>query len=62
MSAKRKLLVIDVAALGWNLVSHLNEFRPAEAIFPAVTCPVQASFRTGQPTGGHGLVAIGLFF
>ena len=62
MSAKRKLLVIDVAALGWNLVSHLPEFRPAEAIFPAVTCPVQASFRTGQPTGGHGLVANGLFF
>lgn len=62
MSAHRKLLVIDVAALGWNLVSHLPGFRPAEAIFPAVTCPVQASFRTGQPTGGHGLVANGLFF
>src|SRR5215207_1931252 len=62
MSAKRKLLVIDVAALGWNLVSHLSDFRPAESTFPAVTCPVQASFRAGQPTGGHGLVSNGLFF
>ena len=62
MSAKRKLLVVDVAALGWNLVSHLPEFRPMEAIFPAVTCPVQASFRTGLPIGGHGLVANGLHF
>ncbi len=62
MPEKRKLLVVDVAALGWNLVSHLAGFRPAQAIFPAVTCPVQASFRTALPTGGHGLVANGLFF
>lgn len=62
MPEKRKLLIVDVAALGWNLVSHLPEFRPAESIFPAVTCPVQASFRTGRPTGEHGLVANGLFF
>ncbi len=62
MSSKRKLLVINVAALGWNLVSHLREFRPAQSIFPAVTCPVQASFRTAQEVGGHGLVANGLFF
>jgi predicted AlkP superfamily pyrophosphatase or phosphodiesterase len=62
MPEKRKLLVVDTAALGWNLVSHLPAFKPAQAIFPAVTCPVQASFRTGQPTGSHGLVANGLFF
>lgn len=62
MPEKRKLLVVDTAALGWNLVSHLPAFKPAQAIFPAVTCPVQASFRTGQPTGAHGLVANGLFF
>jgi predicted AlkP superfamily pyrophosphatase or phosphodiesterase len=62
MSANRKLLVIDVAALGWNLVAHLPEFQPAQPIFPAVTCPVQASFRTAQPIGAHGLVANGLFF
>ena len=62
MSDKRKLLIVDVAALGWNLVSHLPGFHPAQSIFPAVTCPVQASFRTGEPTGTHGLVANGLFF
>ena len=62
MSEKRKLLIVDVAALGWNLVSHLPDFRAARPIFPAVTCPVQATFRTGQPTGNHGLVANGLFF
>jgi predicted AlkP superfamily pyrophosphatase or phosphodiesterase len=62
MPEKRKLLVIDAAALGWNLVSHLRDFRPAEAIFPAVTCPVQASFRTAQKIGAHGVVANGLLF
>lgn len=62
MPAKRKLLVVDVAALGWNLVSHLPEFRPAQSIFPAVTCPVQAAFRTAAPPSQNGLVANGLFF
>jgi predicted AlkP superfamily pyrophosphatase or phosphodiesterase len=58
----RKLLILDIAAFGWNLVSHLPEFRAAQSIFPAVTCPVQASVRTGLPIGEHGLVANGLFF
>jgi predicted AlkP superfamily pyrophosphatase or phosphodiesterase len=62
MPVKSKLLVIDVAALGWNLVSHLHEFRPTQSIFPAVTCPVQAAFRTATPPGENGLVANGLFF
>jgi predicted AlkP superfamily pyrophosphatase or phosphodiesterase len=62
MPAKKKLLVVDVAALGWNLVSHLPEFRPVQSIFPAVTCPVQAAFRTATPVGRNGLVANGLFF
>ncbi len=62
MPAKNKLLVVDVAALGWNLVSHLPEFRPVQSIFPAVTCPVQAAFRTGTTPSQNGLVANGLFF
>ena len=62
MPAKSKLLVVDVAALGWNLVSHLAEFRPAQSIFPAVTCPVQAAFRTAASPSQNGLVANGLFF
>jgi predicted AlkP superfamily pyrophosphatase or phosphodiesterase len=58
----KKLLVVDVAAFGWNLVSHLPEFRPAEAVWPAITCTAQASFRTGRLAGDHGVVANGLFF
>lgn len=62
LSAPQKLLVVDLAALGWNLVSHLPEFRPAQAIFPAITCTAQASFRTASTPQEHGLVANGLFF
>ncbi len=62
MSIPKKLLVVDIAALGWNLVSHLPEFQKATTVFPAVTSVFQASFRTGAPVGTHGLVANGLFF
>ena len=62
MSTPKKLLVIDLAAFGWNLVSHLPEFRPAQAVWPALTCTAQASFRTAAPPGAHGIVANGLFF
>lgn len=63
----RKLLIVDVAALGWELVQQHGlkldglTFRPAESVFPAVTCTVQASFRTGLPPAGHGMVANGLY-
>ena len=62
LSAPKKLLVIDIAAFGWNLVSHLPEFRPAQAVWPALTCTAQASFRTAATPGAHGIVANGLFF
>ena len=62
MSTPKKLLVIDIAAFGWNLVSHLPEFRPAQAVWPALTCTAQASFRTAATPGAHGIVANGLFF
>lgn len=62
MSAPKKLLVVDLAALGWNLVAHLQEFHPAEAVFPAITCAAQASFRTASLPNAHGLLANGLFF
>jgi predicted AlkP superfamily pyrophosphatase or phosphodiesterase len=58
----KKLLVLDVAALGWNLVSHLPDFRPAQTVFPAVTCTVQAGFRTAAEATAHGMVGNGLFF
>jgi predicted AlkP superfamily pyrophosphatase or phosphodiesterase len=61
---ERKLLVINVAALGWDLVSEDEEFgfRPIKSVFSALTCPVQATFRTGSGVREHGLVANGLFF
>lgn len=62
MPTRKKLLVLDIAALGWNLVSHLPEFQPAQAVFPAITCTAQASFRTAALPQSHGIIANGLFF
>lgn len=63
-----KLLVVQVAALGYDfLTTHRDpicedlSFAPMETVFPALTCPVQASFRTGTPPGQHGMVANGLW-
>ncbi|GAB4251329.1 MAG: alkaline phosphatase family protein [Candidatus Methylacidiphilales bacterium] len=63
----KKLLVIQVAALGENLAVHASErwgagWFPLEATFPALTCPVQAAFRTGKAVSDHGMVANGLYF
>ncbi|MGB2822597.1 MAG: alkaline phosphatase family protein, partial [Phycisphaerae bacterium] len=64
-----KLLIIDVAALGYDLLVRHGAteiaglaFHPAETVFPALTCTAQASFRTAGPPGEHGMVANGLFF
>ncbi len=63
----KKLLIIDVAALGWDLVqryqSHIAGINlcPIETVFPATTCPVQASFRTATPPVQHGVIANGFF-
>lgn len=69
MQGRRKLVVIDVAALGWDLVSarpaaaesHGFRFRRTETVFPALTCPVQASFRTAAHPCFHGLAANGFY-
>ena len=65
MPAARKLLVVDVAALGWNLVGAKPipgfHFQKATPVFPAVTCVAQASFRTATPPAQHGLVSNGLY-
>lgn len=63
-----KWLVVQVAALGYDLASthpaltglELN-FRPLETVFPALTCTAQAAFRTAAPASQHGLVANGTF-
>jgi predicted AlkP superfamily pyrophosphatase or phosphodiesterase len=62
VSKTRKLLVVQFAALGWNLVRDRKEFAPTQTVFPGLTCVFQASFRTGAVPGAHGVVANGLFF
>ena len=58
----KKLLVIDVAALGWNMASKLPGFQSTQTVFPAVTCTAQASFRTAAAPAEHGMVANGLYY
>lgn len=55
-----KLLVVQVAALGWDLVKDIPGFQAAEAFFPAVTCTAQAGFRTASLPRDHGMVANGV--
>jgi predicted AlkP superfamily pyrophosphatase or phosphodiesterase len=63
-----RLLVIQVAGLGYDfLLKHHGQewqgltFRPAAGVFPALTCTVQASFRTAASPGRHGMIANGLW-
>jgi len=63
-----KLLVLQVAALGHDLVSSTcpklagQTWRPAESVFPAVTCTAQGTLRTATSPGVHGMVANGKYF
>ncbi|MGB8355233.1 MAG: alkaline phosphatase family protein, partial [Chthoniobacteraceae bacterium] len=61
---RKKLLIINVAALGSNLAGKIPgfSFSNAASEFPAVTCTSQASFRTASPSQAHGMVSNGLFF
>jgi hypothetical protein len=63
---EKKVLIVDVAALGWDLVRHMPPpaplaFQGLETVFPAVTCPVQAAFRTAQTPALCGLESNGVF-
>jgi predicted AlkP superfamily pyrophosphatase or phosphodiesterase len=65
---KSKILVIQVAALAHQLVKNQGitqlcgmPLHPMQTVFPAVTCTVQAGFRTGTPTNQHGMTANGIF-
>ncbi len=63
----KKIIVIQVAALGWDFLqkqagSLKLDWQKAETVTPALTCPVQASFKTATPSSGHGIVANGFFF
>ena len=57
----RKLLSVEVAGLSHDFeVAGLNS-QTIESVFPAVTCTVQASFRTASSPSKHGMIANGLF-
>jgi predicted AlkP superfamily pyrophosphatase or phosphodiesterase len=66
---REPLLVVQCAALGHEFLARANggtklaglEFHAAEAVFPAVTCTAQASFRTATAPAEHGVVANGFF-
>lgn len=66
----KKLLVIQCAALGHDLVRRFPQlhrdlglaFQPLTPPFPAVTCTVQATFRTAQPPEEHGVICNGFYF
>jgi predicted AlkP superfamily pyrophosphatase or phosphodiesterase len=65
---KKKLAVLQVAALGWDFCAKqvaspaLPAFKKTRSVFPAVTCTTQASVRTASTPARHGMVANGLFF
>jgi len=60
----RRVLVIQVAGLGYDFFVQQHggaswrglTVSPAETVFPALTCPVQGSFRTALPPAEHGMV------
>lgn len=58
----KKLLIIAVAALSQEPEVDGLKFEKIQSIFPAVTCAVQASFRTASLPSAHGMIANGLFF
>lgn len=61
------ILVVQCAALGWNLLEARNgqfagmQFSKLTPPLPAVTCTAQATFRTGTLSASHGMVANGLY-
>ncbi|MBL7076152.1 MAG: alkaline phosphatase family protein [Kiritimatiellae bacterium] len=64
---EKKMLVVQVAALGWELVQRHGlelpglTFQPTASIFPALTCPVQATIRTAALPAEHGMHCNGVY-
>ena len=58
----KKLLVVEVAGLSHEPEIAGLHSHAIQSVFPALTCTVQASFRTASPPGKHGMVANGSFF
>ncbi|MBM4144239.1 MAG: alkaline phosphatase family protein [Lentisphaerae bacterium] len=64
----KKLLIVAAAGLGYDFLRRSQggtaaglRFRPAAGVFPALTCPAQATFRTASGPDRHGMVANGLW-
>ncbi|HUT32309.1 MAG TPA: alkaline phosphatase family protein [Planctomycetota bacterium] len=65
----KRLLIVQVAGLGYEFFLRQNggemweglRFCPAASVLPALTCPVQASFRTAAPPAQHGMVFNGVW-
>ncbi|MFO0910217.1 MAG: alkaline phosphatase family protein [Isosphaeraceae bacterium] len=71
MSQPAPLVLINAVGLTTRLLPHAprlqalaqsNWVRPLSEVFPAVTCTAQATFLTGQPPDGHGIVGNGWLF
>jgi len=68
-SAEPRILVIQVAALGYDLVERFPDafstlpltFHRLTPVFPAVTCTAQASLRTALAPEQHGMTSNGYF-
>ena len=65
----KKLLLVHVAALGWDLLERSGvkaiagiPVRALTPTSPAVTCTAQATLRTALPPEKHGMPANGKFF
>ncbi len=66
---ERKILLLQVAGLGYNfLANSLGKAevggltaKPMAGLFPALTCPVQATMRTAALASNHGIVGNGFF-
>jgi len=66
MTMRRKVLIVEAAALGARQAEAMGpvaglEFRRMASLFPALTCPVQASFRTEALPCFHGVEGNGFF-
>lgn len=66
--ARPRLLVVQIAALGYDFLERTAgtrwsglQFQPADSVFPALTCSVQGTVRTGLPPARHGMVFNGVF-
>ena len=65
----QRILVIQAAALGHNLVQTLKpdmqiaglELQPLQPVFPALTCTAQATLRTATTPDHHGMGGNGFF-